>query len=112
VLTYLREKPGPLAKQEETHAYSAAAIPRLLERLREESFPSELAKGELLSILNLRPSSTALLSTIVEDMEERFTEDEQNKIIEIIAEVLGSDDPPADGAGEDEEAMETIENGH
>ena len=55
-------------------------------------------------ILNLRPSSNAVLSAVIEDMEERFSEDEQNAILAIIGEVLGHDDstrtngdPEADG---------------
>jgi hypothetical protein len=100
-----------LAKQEEAHAYSPAAVVQLLERINNESFRSELAKGEVLSILNLRPNSTALLSTVVEDMEDRFTEDEQAKLVEIIGDVLGRDDPPVD-AEEDENAMLSIENGY
>ena len=68
----------------------------------------------MLSILNLRPSSSALLSTAIEDMEERFTEEEQQKIVDIIAEVLGRDEHPAEGngAGDDDDAMPSIENGH
>jgi hypothetical protein len=73
----------------------------------------ELAKGEVLMILNLRPTSSAVLSTMVEDMEERFSEDEQNKILDIITEVLGQDDPSgANGQAQDDaNAMPSIENG-
>lgn len=113
-MTYLKEKPSPLEKQEETQSYSAAAIPRLLEKLREADLPSELTKGELLSILNLRPTSSALLSTAIEDMEDRFNEDEQNKICDIIVEVLGRGDEPEGGADEevDADAVPSVENGY
>lgn len=118
MLTYLREKPSPLEKQEETQAYSPAAIPLLLEKLREADLPGELTKGELLSILNMRPSSSAILSTAIEDMEERFTEEEQNRIVDIIAEVLGRDEAEgeegAEGEGEqmEEDAVPSVENGN
>lgn len=124
VITYLREKPSPLERQEETQAYSPAAIPALLEKLRVANLPSELTKGELLSILNLRPSSTALLSTAIEDMEERFSDEEQNKIVDIIAEVLGRNPEAeeADGgegaegdemdADADADAVPSVENGY
>ncbi|KAL1837648.1 hypothetical protein VTJ49DRAFT_3547 [Mycothermus thermophilus] len=117
VMTYLTTKPSPLANQEEKQDYTPEAIPRLLERLREADLPGELTKGELLSILNLRPSSSALLSTAIEDMEERFSEDEQNRIVDVIAEVLGRSDPAeADGEGEldgegEAEAVPSVENG-
>ncbi|KAK3946093.1 RNA polymerase Rpb4-domain-containing protein [Diplogelasinospora grovesii] len=110
VITYLREKPGPLEKQEETHAYTPEAFPRLLEKLREANLSSELAKGEVLSIMNLRPSSSALLSTAIEDMEERFSDEEQQKIVDIIAEVLGRNEPAAD-MEDDADAVPSVENG-
>lgn len=100
-----------MAKQEEAGAYSPAAITQLLDQIQQENLPSDLAKGEVLMILNIRPSSTAVLSTIVENMEERFTEDEQKRLVEIIAKALGHDEPPAD-AEEDENAIQSIENGH
>ncbi|KAL2258140.1 hypothetical protein VTK26DRAFT_8676 [Humicola hyalothermophila] len=112
VMTYLKEKPSPLEKQEEKQSYNAAVIPRLLEQLREANLPSELTKGELLQILNLRPTSSALLSTAIEDMEERFTEDEQNRIVDIIVGVLGRDDEPEGAEGMDGEAMPSVENGY
>ncbi|KAL2138030.1 hypothetical protein VTI28DRAFT_7592 [Corynascus sepedonium] len=113
VVTYLSAKPSPLEKQEETQAYSAGAINRLFERIREANLPSELTKSELLSILNQRPSSTALLSTAIEDMEERFSDEDQNRIVDIIAEVLGRDETD-EGEEEDEmnaDVAPTVENG-
>jgi hypothetical protein len=104
-----------LEKQEETQTYSPAAFSLLFEKLREANLPSELTKGELLSILNIRPSSTALLSTAIEDMEERFDDDNQNKIVDIIAEVLGSDESNEGGEEADEmdaDAVPTVENGY
>ncbi|KAL2265466.1 hypothetical protein VTJ83DRAFT_6566 [Remersonia thermophila] len=114
VMAYLTTSPSPLANQEEKQDYTPEAIPRLLERLREAGLPGELTKGELLSILNLRPSSSALLSTAIEDMEERFSEEEQNRIVDIIAEVLGRSDPgEADGEAAEAEAdaVPSVENG-
>lgn len=85
---------------------------RLLERLGDANLNQDLVKGEVLMILNLRPGSTAVLSTIVEDMEERFSEDEQVAILDIIAEVLGRDDSEMNGnAGQDDVAVASVENG-
>jgi hypothetical protein len=58
-------------------------------------------------VLNLRPSSIAVLSTVIEDMEDRFSDDEQAAILDVIAEVLGHDEP----APESEEAVESVEDG-
>lgn len=113
VLAYLRQKPSPLEKQDETQAYNPSVIPRLFGKMREANLPSELTKGEMLSILNLRPTSVAVLSTAIEDMEERFSEEEQNKIVAIIVEVLGRDDPePGEGEEVEDDAMPSVENGY
>lgn len=76
--------------------YTDESIPSLLERLR----PYDLSKGEVVMILNLRPASVAALNTIVEDMPERLTDDQQEELVGIIAEVLGQFDPPPDAAEE------------
>lgn len=48
-------------------------------------------------IMNLRPTKPENLNTMIEDMEERFPEDEQqNEIVEVIAEVLGRPDGAAE----------------
>jgi hypothetical protein len=48
-------------------------------------------------------------------MEERFDDDSQNKIVDIIAEVLGRDEREEGGEGADEmdaDAVPTVENGY
>lgn len=60
-------------------------------------------------ILNLRPNNVPTLNTILEDMELRFTDDQQTDIVTIITEVLGQFPPAEDEAEGD--AMETTENG-
>ncbi|KAK0705300.1 RNA polymerase Rpb4-domain-containing protein [Lasiosphaeris hirsuta] len=114
VVTYLRQKPGPLQDQEKTGAFSPAAIQLLIEKLRQANLGSELAKGEVLAILNLRPTCAEQLAAIVDDMEERYTDEEQKKIVAVIAEVLGGNGGAAEGneAGHDESAVPSIENGN
>lgn len=51
-----------------------------------------------------------MLSTILEDMGERFTEEEQERIVEIIIEVLGQE--PAEDDGVEQGAVPSIENGN
>lgn len=79
----MRSQPNPLSQ--EPLPYTVGCISQLLERLR----PYSLAKGEVIMILNLRPASVAALNTVVEDMTERFNEEEQEAIVTAIAEVLG-----------------------
>lgn len=47
-------------------------------------------------IMNLRPTKAESLNTIVEEMDDRFSDEQQLEIVEIIAEVLGT----ADGTAE------------
>lgn len=44
-------------------------------------------------LLNLRPGTVAALNTVIEDMSERFDEEQQEQIVTIIAEVLGQFEP-------------------
>ncbi len=52
-------------------------------------------------LFNLRPQSVANLNTSIEDLEDRFTMEQQEAIIDIIVSVLGkfesSEDQPAEG---------------
>ena len=103
----MNDKANPLSQKPTT--YSPKAIPVLMDRLR----PYELSKGELVMVLNLRPSSVPALNTVVEDMEDRFPYEKQEEIVNIIAEVLGAFPEPVaeEGAengevGADDVAME------
>ncbi|KAG7125205.1 DNA-directed RNA polymerase III subunit rpc9 like protein [Verticillium longisporum] len=89
---YLTTMPNPLAQR--PLPYSQDCIKQLIQRLH----PYELAKGEMIMIFNLRPASASALNTIIEDMEDRFDEDKQAEIVDIIAEVLGTF-PPGGAAG-------------
>ncbi|KYK55361.1 uncharacterized protein DCS_07324 [Drechmeria coniospora] len=86
LLQYLRTQPSPLSQEPST--YTAGCIGQLLERLH----PYELSKGEVVTILNLRPASVAALNTVVEDMSERFNDEQQEDMVNIIAQVLGQFD--------------------
>lgn len=58
----------------------------------------------MIMVLNIRPENGAVLSTCVDDLVTRFTEDQQNEILVIIEEVLGPFPPrevaEAEGEGE------------
>ncbi len=40
-------------------------------------------------ILNLRPTNTPILNAVIEDMEDRFSAEQQQEILDIITEILG-----------------------
>ncbi|XP_054720611.1 LOW QUALITY PROTEIN: DNA-directed RNA polymerase III subunit RPC9-like [Uloborus diversus] len=50
-----------------------------------------LTKGEKLQLLNLRPTSLVEVQLLIEESEERFTEDQMNEILAVISDTL----PPA-----------------
>ncbi|KAG5979150.1 hypothetical protein E4U55_005500 [Claviceps digitariae] len=86
LLQYLRTEPSPLSQKPLT--YTPDCIAQLLEKLR----PYELSKGEVVMMLNLRPASVAALNTIIEDMPERFSDEQQEDMVNSIAQILGQFD--------------------
>ncbi|EPE06274.1 rna polymerase iii subunit c17 [Ophiostoma piceae UAMH 11346] len=84
---YFRSPPGPLSEQ--PVKYSADAVTSLVERL--SSY--DLAKGELIMILNMRPATPAQLHACIEEVESRLSEEQHSEILDIVADVLGH--PPA-----------------
>ncbi|KAK5997281.1 DNA-directed RNA polymerase III subunit rpc9-like protein [Cladobotryum mycophilum] len=101
LLQYLRTHPSPLSQK--PAAYTPECISQLLEKLS----PYDLSKGEVIMILNLRPASVAALNTVIEEMGERFGDEQQEEMVTVIAEVLGQfpvAEPHANGEGEADEA--------
>lgn len=84
--------------------YKPECIKQLIEKLR----PYDLSKGEVVMILNLRPASVAALNTILEDMTDRYAEEDQEQMVNIIAEVLGQFEEAQEGQeeGGEDVAME------
>lgn len=93
-LQYFRTRPSPLSHDPIT--YTPECIAQLLERLR----PYDLTKAEVIMLFNHRPETIATLNTVVEDLEERFSTEDQEALIGIVVEVLGQT-PAAEEAAED-----------
>lgn len=102
LLQYFETHPGPLSQKPCT--YDDNSISSLLQRLR----PYDITKGEMIMILNLRPTNPVALNTVIEDMEDRFDQAAQEDIAAGIAEVLGQF-PEEDAAEEGDDAMDTTE---
>ncbi|KAL7810973.1 RNA polymerase Rpb4 domain-containing protein [Trichoderma aethiopicum] len=100
LIQYLQSHPNPLSQKPST--YTPDCISRLLERLS----PYELSKGEVVMILNLRPASVAALNTVIEEMAERFSDEQQEEMVAIISDVLGQF--PA-GQGNENETSDAAE---
>eukprot|EP01135_Chromosphaera_perkinsii_P007031 Nk52_evm10s675 gene=Nk52_evmTU10s675 len=68
-----------------------------------------LTKSEKLSILNRMPQSTVEMYSLVEECEERFTEEEIDKILELVQNyyVAGDQEQQGEEEGDEENQMET-----
>ncbi|KAI9840439.1 MAG: hypothetical protein M1838_004065 [Thelocarpon superellum] len=78
---YLRRDPSPLASPS---GFSNATIRALFGAMQ----PYNLTKAEMLMLLNLRPQSIPVLDAIIEEMEARFTNEEQERILAVVEEIL------------------------
>lgn len=58
-------------------------------------------------ILNLRPATIAALNTIIEDMTDRFFDEQQEEILAAISDILGQFVPPAEPQGADADVSMT-----
>ncbi|TVY40335.1 DNA-directed RNA polymerase III subunit [Lachnellula occidentalis] len=90
LLEYFREAPSPLACQ--PIPYNDETIRTLLKELRRW----EITKGEVIMMLNLRPTTLENLNTIFQEMETRFGEEDQTEILDVITRVLGTPDGEAE----------------
>ncbi|KAJ1338478.1 DNA-directed RNA polymerase III subunit RPC9 [Microdochium nivale] len=103
LLQYFEAAPGPLSQKPQP--FDTSAIKLLMERLRQH----EITKGEFIMLVNLRPTNIPSLNTVLEDMESRYNEEQQEDIVQGVLEILGQF-PAADGeGGDDADAMQTTE---
>ncbi|XP_042908714.1 DNA-directed RNA polymerase III subunit RPC9 [Parasteatoda tepidariorum] len=63
--------------------------------------PYELTKAEKLQLLNLQPKSLVEIQLLIEECEERFTEDQMNDILNVVAETLSSSTENEEGSYEE-----------
>lgn len=99
---YLAAPPSPL--RDRSLQWSDQTIVDLLTQLR----PYELTKAEILMIINHRPAQIEHLDTIIQEFSIRIPdEEEQQKIAEIVRNVLGSPDV----AAEREEMEDALQKG-
>ncbi|XDG03441.1 hypothetical protein ABKA04_003056 [Annulohypoxylon sp. FPYF3050] len=91
VLQYFESSPAPLSQK--PLPYDTTAIPKVIKNLS----PYELSKGECIMILNIRPTNVAVLNVIIENMEDRFSAEQQQEILDIVVELLGQFPEEQDG---------------
>ena len=86
--TVTEEDPGtshPLPPYDDRMCYAPERIRAVMQRL--ERF--RLTEAELFMIVNLRPREAVVLDVIVEEIDNRFSEEQQADMLEIIGEELG-----------------------
>lgn len=92
-MDYLRTPPSPLTPP--SSKYSPNTIRDIFTALR----PYHLTKAEFLMILNVRPQNVGVLDTIIEEMDDRFKNGQEEEILRIIGDVLGRDGEEVDTEG-------------
>ncbi|KAI1322714.1 HRDC-like protein [Xylariaceae sp. FL0255] len=100
MLKYFETFPGPLSQK--PLPYEVSAVPVLVKKLRE----FKITKGECIMVVNLRPTGVVALNAVIEEMETRFNEEQQQRILDIIIETLGQFPPEEEDGG----AMDTSGN--
>ncbi|MCJ1364351.1 hypothetical protein MMC16_003461 [Acarospora aff. strigata] len=85
---YLLLTPRSPLSLSQQNPYTSSTIPTLLSALK----PYDLTKAELLMILNLRPDNPGVLDCIVEELDQRFSEEEVGAILGVVGDVLGKED--------------------
>lgn len=80
--------------------YESANVTALVKQLKPYTNttgnPAGLYKNEVLMMINLRPTELMVLDIIVEELDERFTPEQQEEIVDIVRNFLGSDDTDDD----------------
>ncbi|KAJ2847704.1 hypothetical protein IWW36_003717 [Coemansia brasiliensis] len=78
----------------------ASQTPEQIAKLKTELAAYELTTAEILQIINLRPKSLVELYVIVEEIGERYTEEEMGQLVAIIQEILVHNEPQESDAME------------
>ena len=100
-MDYFRAQPSPLAYPT---IYTQKTIRDLFTGLQEY----DLTKAEFMMIINLRPETVAVLDAVVEELDARFTAQQQTDMLLVISQVLGS--AGLEGKDEDRIGQGTIDN--
>ena len=80
---------------------------KVIESFLREAAPFNLTKAEKLQCLNLRPTTEVEILLVIEESEERFTEEQVEQLLEIIRRTI----PGNDEDEEEEEEEEEVEEG-
>ena len=81
-----------------------------ISQLVNETEEFALTKAEVLQIVNLRPDSVSVLDTVIEEMDARFSDEQQLRLLQIIRDCLGGSygDSNLDPLGMHREGAEQI----
>ncbi|EDV28560.1 uncharacterized protein TRIADDRAFT_51597 [Trichoplax adhaerens] len=92
VLAILKEKKKAIAEQTQYVPENLATVTYENEQIMKDFMLAiskfKLTKAEKLMLLNQRPTSLVELHLIIEETEERFSEEESNELLQIIDDIL------------------------
>nr|XP_054765902.1 DNA-directed RNA polymerase III subunit RPC9-like [Lytechinus pictus] len=80
--------------------------PEVVEKFLRALTPFSLTKSEKLQLLNHRPKTTVEIMAMIEECEERLTEEQMESLIQVITSIL-----PGEQGEEEEEGEEEMEQG-
>lgn len=83
-LSYLLETPAPSQTEEQIKSFIGVMT------------PYKLTGAEILQLINLRPTTAVEVQLVVEECEERLTEDQVNEIVTIVKQHFPLDDKRKD----------------
>ena len=75
----------------------------MIESFLREVAPFNLTKAEKLQCLNLRPTTEVEILLVIEESEERFTEDQVEQLLEIIRRTIPGNDEDDDEEDDEED---------